>query len=149
MRSAIFLVTAMSCMVIAAGFFSRDNWIVGSIIGAVGIYYVGRVFLGDRLALFGAKPAAVDAPSQPAESRPGRPTKDETAELRAELEAMLVDLRKRMIATRSVFMLLGGGAAILFFFNWQLAVALLPFAAIFGFLYFRNAKAVALLENGL
>ena len=90
-----------------------------------------------------------DAPSQPAESRPGRPTKDETAELRAELEAMLVDLRKRMIATRSVFMLLGGGAAILFFLNWQLAVALLPFAAIFGFLYFRNAKAVALLENGL
>ena len=39
--------------------------------------------------------------------------------------------------------LLGGGAAILFFFNWQLAAALIPFAGFFGYLFVRNAKAVA------
>ena len=50
MRSAIFLVTAMSCMVIAAGFISRGNYLVGAVVGVVGVYYVARVFLGDRLA---------------------------------------------------------------------------------------------------
>lgn len=149
MRPAIFLVTAMSCMVIAAGFLSRGNWPVGAVIGLVGVYYVGRVFLGDRLALPGARRSQVADADAPAEVRPGRGKKSETAELRAELETMLVELRKKMIATRSVFMLLAGGAAILAFFNWPLAVALLPFAAVFGFLYFRNAKAVALLENNL
>lgn len=150
MRPAINLMTAMSCMVIAAGFFSRSNWLIGSIIGLVGVYYVARVFLSDKFAIFGASQPPVEVPT-PAQAPPVRavPSDSQTVELRAELEALLGDVRRRMIFTRSVFMLLAGAAAILFFFNWQLALALCPFAAVFGYLYLRNAKAVALLQNGL
>lgn len=145
MRPALFLMTAMSCMVIAAGFYSRSNYVVGTLIGLVGIYYIARVFLGNKLAIFGA---GREEPASERDSRPV-PSDDDTAALRAELEQMLVDIRKRMIFTRSIFMLLAGGAAILFFFNWQLAAALIPFAGFFGYLFVRNAKAVDYLQRNL
>lgn len=148
MRSAIFLVTAMSCMVIAAGFFSRENYLVGSVIGLVGIYYVARVFLGDRFAIVGGRRGAVEETGSRTSASVAAGDQ-ETAALRAELEGMLAELRRRMISTRSFFILTAGIAAILFFVNWQLALAVVPFAGFFGFLFFRNAKAVALLERNL
>lgn len=148
MRSAIFLVTAMSCMVIAAGFISRGNYFVGAVIGVVGVYYVARVFLGDRLAISGRQRQQVDDSAHEPVKR-GRATNTETAALRQELEGMLVELRRKMVATRSLFILTAGIAAILFFANWQLALAVVPFAVFFAVLYFRNAKAVSLLERNL
>ncbi|MGB3956083.1 MAG: hypothetical protein WBL05_12510 [Brooklawnia sp.] len=148
MRSAIFLVTAMSCMVIAAGFISRGNYLVGAVVGVVGVYYVARVFLGDRLAVPGRQRQQVDAPAhQP--GRRGHAADAETAALRQELEGMLVELRKKMVTTRSFFIGTAGIAAIVFFANWQLALAIVPFAVFFAVLFFRNAKAVSLLERNL
>lgn len=137
-------------MVIAVGFIGRENWLVGPTIAAVGVYYVVRVFLGPRLKIFASGNREVEHGSATSNPRwNGRPGEVETADLRSGLEAMLVDLLKRMIATRSFFMLIGGIAAITFSFNWQLAVAMLPFAAFFGFLYFKNARAVSMLQKNL
>jgi len=148
MRSPIFLVTAMSCMVIAAGFFSRDNYLVGSVIGLVGVYYVAKAVLGDRLAILAGRRSAGERPDSQI-ARNGATGDQETAALRAELEGMLAELRRRMVSTRAFFVLTAGIAAVLFFVNWPLAVAIVPFAGFFGFLFFRNAKAVALLERNL
>ncbi len=148
MRSAIFLVTAMSCMVIAAGFISRSNYFVGAVVGAVGVYYVARVFLGERLAVPGRARKEADASAHQPVKR-GHAAETETVALRKELEGMLVELRRKMAATRSFFILTAGIAAILFFANWQLALAVVPFAVFFAVLFFRNAKAVSLLERNL
>lgn len=140
MKGAINLITALSCMVISAGFFSRGNLFVGVVIAAVGVFYVYKAVAQGRRR--GPQPA--EAPSR-------IPTDAETAALRAELEGSLVDFRNRKKFTRSLFILLAGIAAFVFITvdNQALGLAICPFAVGAGWLYYRNAKAVQLLEDNL
>lgn len=142
MRSAMFLITALSCMVISAGFFSRGNALIGVVTAAVGVFYIARVILGAR-----ARNAEIAA--RQADRRV--PSDRETAALRAELESTLVTLQGRMIFTRSLAILLAGLTAVVFLAmdNLALALAICPFAIGAGFLFYRNAKAVELLETNL
>lgn len=141
MRQPIFLLTALSCMVISAGFFSRGNLVVGLITAGVGVFYIARVVLGARTQ----RQQATGREAQPV------PTDAETAELRAELETVLQQSRGRMKFTRSLCILLAGIAALAFiaFDNLALALGICPFAIGAGYLFYRNAQAVQLLEANL
>lgn len=141
MRQPIFLLTALSCMVISAGFFSRENIVIGLVTAGVGVFYIARVVLEAR----GQRQQVAESETQPV------PTNTETAELRAELELVLQQSRGRMKFTRSLCILLAGIAALAFiaFDNLALALGICPFAIGAGFLFYRNAQAVQLLETNL
>ena len=47
MRNAVNLITALSCMVISAGFFSRHNLFVGGVVAGVGVLYVWKAVAQD------------------------------------------------------------------------------------------------------
>ena len=141
MRNAVNLITALSCMVISAGFFSRHNLFVGGVVAGVGVLYVWKAVAQGRRRGIGA---GRDAPKP-------IPNDAETAALRAELEGSLVEYRSRMKLTRGLFILLSGAVAfvLVVFGNIALGLGICPFAAGAGWLFWRNAKAVQLLEENL
>lgn len=135
MRAPIFMITAMSCMVICAGFISRGNYVVAAVIGLVGVFYIARVFV--RLPKADASTTSEEA------------TDDDTAQLRKELEQTLIHVRRNMVMTRAIFVLLAAGMIIVFFFNQAFAWGLSPFTVFFAYLFYKNARAVHLLETNL
>ena len=54
MRNAVNLITALSCMVISAGFFSRHNLFVGGVVAGVGVLYVWKAVAQGRRRGIGA-----------------------------------------------------------------------------------------------
>jgi Na+/H+ antiporter NhaD/arsenite permease-like protein len=121
-------------------FYHRGHPLPAVLIFAAALYYLYRLFF--KVAPPRRRRTEAETPTAPASS-------SEKAAIRAELTEMLVHYRRNRDTTRAVAIVLIAGATILMLVNPPLGIAIYMFAAIFAFLYYRNRKAVQLIEDNL
>ena len=135
MKQLIYIIAALSCAVLAALYWRQENTLAAGIAAVACVFFLARLFLRERTPSASASPAPTGPRSK--------------AQARRELEEMLPPLRRNLIIMRGAFvaLVLGGAAGLAF--NPPLGIAVLAFAALAGFLFVRNQRAVTMIETGL
>ena len=136
MLKIIYFISAFSCTVLGLKFIYNEKYPFAVLMFVASFYYLYKLIIKPKKE---SREKIEKILNQT----------DGKEEIRTELNAMLLTLKRNYNVTRSAFFGLAAIAAMVLVINVPFGISIFMFSLIFGFLFYKNSKAVSLLEKEL